>query len=144
MPSEYVPVALKQFVFDRAQGNCEYCRSQAKFAVDPLVMEHIYPVSRGGETIAENLALACQTCNNCKYTKVTALDSITGQVVSLFHPREMRWRDHFTWTPDATEMLGLTPIGRATIERLQTNREGVVNMRRVLAVMGYHPPAESE
>jgi hypothetical protein len=43
--------------------------------LDPLVMEHIYPVSRGGKVIAENLALACQTCNNCKYTKITALDS---------------------------------------------------------------------
>lgn len=26
-------------------------------------MEHIQPVSRGGATTAENLALSCQTCN---------------------------------------------------------------------------------
>jgi 5-methylcytosine-specific restriction endonuclease McrA len=140
MPSEYVPVSLKKFVFDRAKGNCEYCRSQSRFAVDPLVMEHTYPVSRGGLTTAENLALSCQTCNNCKYTKTTALDSITNTIVPLFNPRKMQWNDHFTWTPDTTKMVGLTPIGRATIELLDTNRDSVVNMRRVLALMGYHPP----
>lgn len=51
MSSEYVAIALKQLVFDRAHGLCEYCRSQAKYAIDPLVIDHIQPVSRGGQTI---------------------------------------------------------------------------------------------
>jgi hypothetical protein len=140
MSSEYVPVALKKLVFDRAKGMCEYCRSLAKFAIDPLVMDHIQPVSRGGQTIAENLALSCQTCNNCKYTKTEAPDPVTGQAVPLFHPRQMVWQEHFTWNEDATQMLGITPTGRATIALLQTNREGVMNMRRVLGIMGDHPP----
>jgi hypothetical protein len=142
MSSEYVTVALRKLVFNRGQANCEYCRSQAKFAVDPLVVDHVYPVSRGGKTIGENLALSCQTCNNCKYTKTTAIDPSSNEMVPLFNPRTMQWRDHFTWTPDTTKMLGLTPTGRATIELLETNREGVMNMRRVLAMMGFHPPAE--
>jgi 5-methylcytosine-specific restriction endonuclease McrA len=96
MSSEYIPVSLKQLVFDRARGMCEYCRSQAKFAIDPLVIDHIQPVSRGGKTISENLALACQTCNNYKYTKTEAPDPVTNQAVSLFHPRQMIWQDHFT------------------------------------------------
>ena len=37
-------------------------------------------------------------------------------------------------------MLGITPIGRATIVLRQTNRSGVINMRRVLVIMGEHPP----
>jgi 5-methylcytosine-specific restriction endonuclease McrA len=140
MSSEYVPVALRKLVFDRAKGMCEYCRSQAKFAIDPLVMDHLYPVSKGGKTCAENLALACQTCNNCKYTKTEALDPTTNQIVPLFNPRQMDWHDHFAWNEDATAMLGITPTGRATITLLQTNRPGVMNIRRVLAVMGDHPP----
>jgi hypothetical protein len=32
-------MALKQLVFERAHGLCEYCRSQAKYAINPLVME---------------------------------------------------------------------------------------------------------
>ncbi|HBE17700.1 MAG TPA: HNH endonuclease [Cyanobacteria bacterium UBA11149] len=140
MSSEYIPVALKQLVFDRAKGICEYCRSQAKFAIDSLVIDHIQPVSRGGETIANNLALSCQTCNNYKYTKTEANDPVTNEVVSLFHPRQMIWQEHFTWNEDVTQMIGITPVGRATIALLQTNREGVRNIRRVLAIMGYHPP----
>jgi HNH endonuclease len=140
MSSEYIPVALKQLVFDRAKGLCEYCRSQARFAIDPLVIDHIQPVSRGGKTIAENLALSCQTCNSYKYTKTEALDPVTNQSMSLFHPREMLWEEHFTWNEDVTQSIGITPVGRATITLLQINRDGVVNMRRVLAIMGYHPP----
>jgi hypothetical protein len=35
----------------------------------------------------------------------------------------------------------LTPTGRATVEKLQLNREGVVNLRQVMAMAGKHPPA---
>jgi hypothetical protein len=140
MSSEYVPVALKQLVFDRARGLCEYCRSQAKYAIDPLVIDHIQPVSRGGQTQADNLALSCQTCNNYKYNKTEAPDPATAQLAPLFHPRLLEWNQHFTWNEDTTQMLGITAIGRATVARLQTNREGVINMRRVLAIMDEHPP----
>jgi HNH endonuclease len=140
MSSDYVPVALKQLVFERAIGLCEYCRSQAKYAIDPLVIDHIQPFSRGGQTIAENLALSCQTCNNYKYNKTEAPDPATGQLVPLFHPRQLEWNQHFAWNEDTTQMLGITAIGRATVALLQTNREGVINMRRVLAIMGEHPP----
>jgi hypothetical protein len=53
-------------------------------------------------------------------------------MVPLYHPRQHSWSDHFAWNEDATIMLGRTPIGRATIERLRLNRPGVVNLRRVL------------
>jgi hypothetical protein len=45
---------------------------------------------------------------------------------------------------DFTLVIGLTPIGRATIKALQLNREELVNLRRVLYAMGEHPPAESD
>ncbi|BAU11625.1 HNH endonuclease [Leptolyngbya sp. NIES-3755] len=118
--SEYVPVALKQLVFDRAREMCEYCRSPAKYAIDPLVIDHIHPVSRGGQTISDNLALSCQTCNNCKYNKIEAPDPATEQVAPLFHPRQMNWNQHFIWNEDATQMLGITPTGRATVTLFQT------------------------
>jgi len=39
-------------------------------------------------------------------------------------------------------MVGTTPTGRATIEALQLNRGGVVNLRRLLYAVGEHPPKE--
>ena len=140
MPKDYIPVAVKRLVFDRANGCCEYCRSQAKFAIEALVIEHIIPTSRGGENIAENLALACQGCNNYKYNKVEGLDPIDAQPVALFNPRTMTWSDHFAWNEGTTLLVGLTPIGRATVNTLRLNREGVVNLRQVLRTTGQHPP----
>jgi hypothetical protein len=50
------------------------------------------------------------------------------------------WADHFEWSEDFTLLAGKTPVGRATISRLQLNRFGVVNYRRVLVLAGEHPP----
>jgi hypothetical protein len=67
-------------------------------------------------------------------------DPVTEQVVPLFNPRQMRWDDHFTWSDDTTQMIGINPIGRATVVLLQTNRENMINLRRVLHQQGFHPP----
>lgn len=130
----------KRTVADRAKGCCEYCRSQAQFSPDSFSVEHITPRSRGGNSASSNLALSCQGCNNRKYTSVEAIDAVTGDTVPLYHPRHHSWDTHFTWNPDYTLILGLTPTGRATIEKLQLNRAGVVNLRRVLRTFGVHPP----
>jgi len=140
MPKDYLSVGLKRQVFDRAKGCCEYCRSQARFAIESLVIEHIIPISRGGQTIAENLALACQGCNNYKYTKIAGIDPIDGQSVQLYNPRTMAWGKHFAWSEDTTLVVGLTPIGRATDNTLRLNRTGVVNLRQALRVTEQHPP----
>jgi hypothetical protein len=36
-------------------------------------------------------------------------------------------------------MIGVSPTGRATIEALDLNRNGIVNLRRVLRKLGLHP-----
>jgi hypothetical protein len=134
--------ARRQMVVARAGGCCEYCRSPESFATHSFALEHIVPRGRGGGDASENLAFSCQGCNNHKYTKVDARDPASGMVVPLFHPRRMRWRDHFAWNDDATVMIGLTPTGRATVETLHLNRPSVVNLRRVLYQIGEHPPTD--
>ena len=133
----------KQAVFERAQGCCEYCRSQARFAIQPFSVEHIIPRSKGGKSTLENLALACQGCNNHKYVKTEAPDPISNNPVPLYHPRQHSWSDDFVWSADITLMIGITPTGRATVEALQLNREGLVNLRKVLHKTGDHPPLET-
>jgi len=59
----------KKIVVKRARGCCEYCRSQACFAIQSFSVEHIIPKSQGGKSTLDNLALACQGCNNHKYNK---------------------------------------------------------------------------
>jgi len=130
----------KQMITERAKGCCEYCLSQVRFSNQSFSIEHIIPESLGGQTTLDNLALACQSCNNHKYTKITGYDPITQAIVPLYHPRHHQWVDHFAWNEDCTLMIGLTPIGRATIETLHLNKPGMVNLRRILYSAGEHPP----
>ena len=138
--SERLSKQLKRLVIERAHGNCEYCHSQEQFAPTTFSVEHIIPRSVSGTTAADNLALSCQECNNHKYNKIQAIDPTSGEHVPLYHPRQHLWSDHFIWNDDYSKIEGISAIGRATVETLQLNRTGVVNLRRVLFEMGAHPP----
>ena len=140
MSEKAIPVELRRLVTTRARHCCEYCRTQSHYSADPLTIDHITPRSVGGPTVADNLALCCHGCNQHKARRISARDAVTDSLVSLFNPRTQSWEEHFTWNQDFTLMLGMTPAGRATIAALQLNRSGLVNLRRVLYMVGEHPP----
>lgn len=140
MPDPSLTAEQRQAVIERARGCCEYCWSQARYATQSFSVEHIVPRSKGGATTLDNLALSCQGCNNHKYNKIEGLDPANRALVRLYHPRKDQWRDHFVWSDDYTLILGITPVGRATVDALQLNRSGVVNLRRILYQVGEHPP----
>lgn len=140
MPEPRLSTGQRARVVERAKGCCEYCQSQERYSPDPFSVEHIIPLSRGGANDLDNLAFACQGSNKRKYTNVEALDPVSQSTVSLFHPRKHNWTEHFAWSDEGALILGLTPIGRAAIEKLQLNRSGLVNLRRVLFEAGEHPP----
>jgi 5-methylcytosine-specific restriction endonuclease McrA len=54
-------------------------------------IEHIVPASRGGSDDLHNLAWACPGCNLRKANRIEAVDSVTGDLVRLFHPRTDAW-----------------------------------------------------
>ncbi len=76
---------------------------------------------------SEFLCFACNRCNAYKGTNLSTVDPLTGQVVSLFHPREDRWRDHFLIRDGIIE--GTTPTGRATTRLLNMNSPQRVELR---------------
>lgn len=82
--------ALRRLVVARAYGCCEYCLSQMRYSSHSFAVEHITPRKRGGKTVASNLALACQGCNEHKQAKVKAHDPLTRQ--SHRAPLAERWR----------------------------------------------------
>jgi hypothetical protein len=143
MPEPAVPAQLKRLVIQRAGGCCEYCFAQARFALQEFSVEQVLPKSKGGTSESENLALACQGCNNHKYNRTHARDPVSGAIVSLYHPRQQPWSEHFAWNEDFTAIVGLTQTGRATVQALQLNRVPLMNLRRVLYQAGEHPPARA-
>lgn len=135
-----VPNETRAKVFERAKGICEYCLCQEAFCPDPFSIEHIFPTIKGGEDEMDNLALSCQGCNNHKFTATVAIDPVSGNEFDLYNPRMDDWGCHFQWSTDYSEILGLSPTGRATIAKLHLNRPSVVNLRNALNIVGCHPP----
>jgi hypothetical protein len=142
MSDKHVPADMRRQVAERARGCCEYCRSQVLYSMDSFSVEHILPASEGGASVPENLAFSCQGCNSHKYRKTQGRDPLTGDSVPLFHPRQQRWSEHFSWDESFSKVSGLTPVGRATMAALHLNREGLVNWRRAMRAFGVHPPEE--
>lgn len=140
MAADRVTAEQRRLVIARAKFCCEYCVSQVAFSAQSFSVEHTIPRYKMGKTILENLAFACQGCNGSKHIKTEGVDPVTQKREALFNPRTQSWSDHFAWNDDYTLMLGLTPIGRATIAELKLNRSGVVNLRRALFIIGEHPP----
>ena len=132
----------RQEIVDRAGSCCEYCRIPQDYGTQSFSVEHILPEAQGGSSDEDNLALSCQGCNAHKYTFTVGYDPVTKENVSLFHPRQEVWADHFAWSEDYLEILGMTATGRATVEKLQLNRANVQRLRRLLLLAGDHPPAQ--
>ncbi|NEP19556.1 MAG: HNH endonuclease [Leptolyngbya sp. SIO4C1] len=138
-----IPASLRQQVIAEAQYRCEYCKTSSRLTGTPLVMEHILPRSLGGNDARSNLAASCYRCNEFKGIKTHAKDPETGQLVSLFNPRQQDWNSEFTWGNGGTHILGRTPTGRATVLALRLNNEQMVEARAIWIDFGWHPPADS-
>lgn len=141
--SKYVPAKLRELVAKRANFTCEYCQSQEDFSADSFAVEHIFPRTLGGKTLSKNLAYSCLGCNSHKAIKTEAFDSISEITANLFNPRTQNRNEHFAWNEDFTEIIGLTPTGRATVKTLKLNRKGVKNLRWALFALGKHPPKQN-
>lgn len=143
MAKKKISDSFRSKIAKRANGCCEYCMSQQKYASYTFPVEHIIPSIKGGSDKLNNLALACQGCNSYKYTKTVAIDPISEKEVSLFHPRKQEWADHFKWNENFTVIIGISAIGRATIHALHLNREFLINQRTIYRAYGVHPPSHS-
>jgi HNH endonuclease len=140
MPKIHVPLPMQRAVIERAKSYCEYCQLPVAFSPASFNFEHIIPLVKQGLTTLLNLAFSCGGCNAHKKDKIEALDPLTRQLMPLFNPRTDIWSDHFQWSDDDLQIIGTTPTGRATVQLLKVNREGNINLRRLLKMAELHPP----
>jgi HNH endonuclease len=143
-----VPNSTRQLVRQRAQFLCEYCHSPEAISPDRFTIDHIQPQSKGGSDDLSNLALACHRCNERRSNATIGSDPQTDTSASLFNPRQHHWYEHFIWTYDRTEILGITAIGRATCDRLDLNdlrynhEDSIRKVRQIWVHAGWHPPMD--
>ncbi|MCB0031845.1 MAG: HNH endonuclease [Anaerolineales bacterium] len=139
--SGYIPASLRAEVVLRANDRCEYCLLAQAGRAAQFHIDHVIPVTSGGQTVSDNLALACVACSLRKAAKVHATDPATSEAVTVFNPRQQRWTEHFRW--EGFHIVGLTPTGRATIEALNMNRALMVAIREEEDLLGRHPASSS-
>ena len=133
MNSHYIQVA------QRAGHRCEYCRAPEVIFNFPFEVEHIIPLARDGADEEYNWALACRSCNLCKFTRVEGTDPKTNRKFRLFHPRKDQWTKHFIVNVETGAIEGATAIGRATVDCLRMNSEPQVVARQQWILLGLFP-----
>lgn len=140
--SRYIPNSLKTKIRIEAKFRCGYCLRSEALTGMPMEFEHLIPIALGGKSIEENLWLYCRRCNEFKGIQTEAVDIETNSNVPIFNPRKQNWHQHFYWSEDGTEIIGKTPIGRATINALNLNEAIIVFSRKLWVSVGWFPPED--
>ena len=71
---ENIPYELRQAVFERDNYTCQYCGRSYDEA--DLEIEHIIPISKGGNNDIRNIATACRACNRAKGTRILTIGEL--------------------------------------------------------------------
>jgi len=108
-----IPASLRRLVIHRSDNRCEYCGISQVGQVATFHIDHVVPVVADGQTVIDNLALACVSCSLRKGARQEIEDFESGQTVTIFNPRKLVWKKHFCW--DGVRVVGLTSTGRATV-----------------------------
>ncbi len=137
MTSNSISAEIRKLVIERASGRCEYCLIHQDFSIYTHEVDHIIAVKHGGETIADNLALSCLSCNRHKGSDFATIDQLTKEIVPLFNPRSHVWDKHFYLEGALIE--GKTQIGQGTAKLLQFNLPNRVLQRQVLMSQKQYP-----
>jgi hypothetical protein len=126
-------------IAERANHRCEYCQAPELVFNFPFEVEHIIPLSRQGTDDEANLALACRSCNLRKGTRISVIAPDSNTEVCLFHPRQNRWIEHFEVDPESGMVMGMTNVGRVTVENLDMNSATQVAARQLWIRLGLFP-----
>ncbi|MBC7805656.1 MAG: HNH endonuclease [Akkermansiaceae bacterium] len=127
---------LYPVVAQRALFMCEYCQAPQDGTATPLEIEHIRLTADKGTNDLNNLAIACRSCNQFKHKATVGMDPQTSMQVPLLDPRRDEWDEHFFYEPETFSVVGETPVGRATVARLQMNNPFQNAARRIWRAAG--------
>lgn len=129
-------------VFKRDSFKCQYC---GKCAPDVILnVDHINPVSKGGDNEILNLITACEDCNGGKSDRLLSDDSVMArqraQLEELNERREqleqmLAWRDGLRNLDDAA-LAAAVDAWNEVIVGYSLNETGEMNMRKLVSKFG--------
>lgn len=133
-----IPKSVRFEVFKRDRFTCQYCGDKAPEVI--LHVDHIHPVSDGGENEIMNLVTACAACNqgksNKKLSDQSALEKQRTELEALEERRQqlemmMEWRKQAgDYQKHEIDMLVEEIEMRAEVTVTETGRSKLVALRR--------------
>ena len=133
----YMSESLRRLVTSRSGGLCEYCLIHEDDTFFGCEVDHIISLKHGGETLENNLAYACLSCNRHKGTDIGSVLADRAELIRLFNPRSDQWSHHFRL--EGALLKSITDIGEVTISILQFNSSERVFERETLKAIGRYP-----
>lgn len=131
-------------IFKRDKFTCQYCGKQAPNTV--LVIDHIHPVSKGGEEILLNYTTSCDTCNSGKGARILADDSIVlkqrAEVQLLAEQREqvemmLAWHKSLATAKDF-EIDSFVAHWASMVQPFKPNQLGIDDAKKWLRKFSLH------
>lgn len=136
MSSTYISAELRRHVVNRAERLCEYCLIHEDDTFFGCYIDHILSEKHGGQTSANNLALACTFCNLHKGSDIASLP-VQGVLVRFFNTRTDLWSGHFALNGSVIQPL--TKNGEVTARIFQFNNSDRTLERQLLIKVDKYP-----
>lgn len=136
-------------VFKRDKFTCQYCGKSAPEVV--LHVDHIQPVSKGGDNSIANLITACAACNGGKSNRELSDDTVIAKQKSQLDELQER-RDQlemmFEWQKGLMNIeidivTEASSIWSNLVKPFSLTESGLNNLKKLLRVYGFPEVVES-
>lgn len=144
-----LPKKIRFEIFKRDSFTCQYCGKSAPEVI--LHVDHIVPISKGGEDEITNLITACQYCNqgksNIELDDKTVLAKQKQQLDDLQERREQlemmyEWQQSLIEiNQDATDMV--CALFSELVQGYSINEDGKNNIKKLINKYGFSEVSES-
>ncbi|CAN5117290.1 HNH endonuclease [soil metagenome] len=120
-------------IYMRDKHRCQYCNTKVgsnhptlhkKLTIADLTLDHIFPVSRGGKTVPENLATSCKPCNQRKADRTpeeARMPLLTPQTLLKVHLDTILMCSYAEATPAWKKYLFLDSAGDENLSHTGTD-----------------------
>lgn len=136
-------------VFKRDKFTCQYCGRSAPDVL--LEVDHIHPVSKGGEDDILNLVTSCHDCNAGKSDRLLSDDAVVqkrkAQLDELQDRREqiemlIEWQTELANTDEAT-LAKLADIWASMVKPFSLTASGLAELKKTYLKYGVMPVIEA-
>ena len=107
----HITPTIRQAVFERDNYTCQYCGACGDDVC--LELDHIIPVSRGGNSDIRNLVTACEHCNRSKQDKLISIQELRELAAKIGSTAE-----YLAGLLDDDDMRILDPNGEKRSEKV--------------------------